>query len=146
MPQTLLSRKTTPRESPPAGRSRSPRRAWYIEAAAKERNVKLTTKGRVTGKPRKVTIWITTDGEHLYVRSGAGLGRDWPQNIMAAGRATLTLGARELEVRPRHVTDADEARATSRLARDKYGTYVKPSNAGEPLTKGETAVFELIPT
>ena len=107
--------------------------------------MRLTIAGRVSGKPRRVTIWIATDGERLYIRSGAGLGRQWPQNLIAAGKATLTLGERSLEVRPRHVTDPDEARATSLLARDKYGRYVKPSNPGEPLTKGETAAFELIP-
>jgi len=69
-----------------------------------------------------------------------------PRTSWPPAKPLLPYGARELEVRPRHVTDPDEARATSRLARDKYGSYVKPSNAGEPLTKGETAVFELIPT
>ena len=93
-----------------------------------------------------MTIWITTDGRRLYVRSGAGLGRDWPRNLMANGTATLRLGGHDVEVTPRHVTDPDEARSTSLLARDKYGSYVKPSKTGEPLTKGETAVFELIPT
>ena len=105
----------------------------------------LTTTGRTSGKPRKVTIWITTDGERLYIRSGAGLGRDWPQNLVAKGEATLRLGGRDLDVTPRHVTDESEARSTSQLARKKYGSYVKPSKPGEPLTKGETAVFELIP-
>lgn len=93
-----------------------------------------------------MTIWITTDGQRLYVRSGAGLGREWPQNLLANGVGTLRLGGRELKVTPRHVTDQAEARATSQLARDKYGSYVKPSKPGEPLTRGETAVFELIPT
>lgn len=105
----------------------------------------LTTTGRTSGKPRKVTIWITTDGDRLYIRSGAGLGRDWPQNLMARGEATLRLGGRNLEVTPRHVTDEDEARSTSHLARKKYGSYVKPSKPGEPLTQGESAAFELIP-
>ena len=92
-----------------------------------------------------MTIWIATDGEHVYVRSGGGLGRHWPQNLLKRVEATLTLGGRKIEVRQRHVTDPDEARATSQLARDKYGAYVKPSKPGEPLTQGETAVFELIP-
>ena len=33
------------------------------EAAGREREVVLTTTGRKTGKPRRVTIWISTDGE-----------------------------------------------------------------------------------
>jgi deazaflavin-dependent oxidoreductase (nitroreductase family) len=105
----------------------------------------LTTTGRKSGKPRTVTIWVATDGKHVYIRSGGGMRRDWPQNLLARGGATLSLGGKKIEVRPRQVTDPDEARATSQLARKKYGSYVKPSKPGEPLTLGETAVFELIP-
>ncbi|HSS61318.1 MAG TPA: nitroreductase family deazaflavin-dependent oxidoreductase [Candidatus Limnocylindrales bacterium] len=113
------------------------------EAAAREREVVLTTTGRKTGKPRRVTIWISTDGEHLFVRSGEGLKRNWPQNLLANGAGELRLGARTVKVKAAHVTDPDKARATSLLVRKKYGTWVKPSKPGEPLTKGETAVFEL---
>ena len=116
-----------------------------IDAAAKEREVTLVTTGRVSGKPRRVTIWITTDGAHVYIRSGEGMKRDWPQNLVAKGEATLIAKGASIKVKPRHVTDETEARATSHLARAKYGTYVKPSQPGEPLTKGEQAVFELIP-
>jgi len=138
MTQPPRARNTPPRET-------SPRRAWYIDAAALEREVRLTTTGRKSGKPRRVTIWITTDGERLFIRSGAGLRRDWPQNLMSRSSATLRLAGRDLEVTARHVEDPAEARATSVLAREKYGSYVKPSKPGEPLTTGETAVFELIP-
>jgi deazaflavin-dependent oxidoreductase (nitroreductase family) len=134
-----------PRPRTPPPRQSSSRRAWYLDAAASEHEVTLTTVGRKSGKPRQVTIWITTDGERLYVRSGAGMGRDWPQNLMARGEATLRLGGRDLKVKPRRVTDETEARATSQLARKKYGIYVKPSKPGEPLTTGETAVFQLLP-
>jgi deazaflavin-dependent oxidoreductase (nitroreductase family) len=116
-----------------------------LNAAATEREVRLTTVGRRSGKPHTVTIWVATDGERIYIRSGEGLGRDWPQNLLSRGEATIRLGGKAIKVKPRHVTDPDEARATSHLVRKKYGSYVKPSKPGEPLTKGETAVFELIP-
>lgn len=116
-----------------------------VEAAAHEKEVTLTTYGRKSGKPHKVTIWITTDGKRLFVRSGQGFTRDWPRNLMARGEATLAVGGQTIKVKPRHVTDPEEARAVSRLARDKYGSYVKPSQGSEPLTLGEQATFELIP-
>ena len=116
-----------------------------IDAARHEREVTLTTSGRRTGKPHAVTVWISTDGQHLYIRSGEGLGRDWPQNLLARGEGVLTIGGRDVRVRARLVRDEDEARATSHLARAKYGSYVKPSRPGQPLTKGEGAVFELVP-
>jgi deazaflavin-dependent oxidoreductase (nitroreductase family) len=116
-----------------------------FEAAAKTREVTLTTHGRKTGKPHRVTIWIATDGEHVYIRSGQGLRRHWPQNLMARGEGTLTMAGDSIKVRPRHVTDPSEARAMSELMRKKYGDIVKPSKPPEPLTLGEQATFELIP-
>ncbi|HEV2475927.1 MAG TPA: nitroreductase family deazaflavin-dependent oxidoreductase, partial [Candidatus Dormibacteraeota bacterium] len=105
----------------------------------------LITRGRKSGKPRRVTIWISTDAKRLYVRSGAGMRRDWPQNLLAAGEGELQVGGRKVKVRPRHVTQASEARAASELHRAKYGSYVKPSRPPEPLTTGEQATFELLP-
>jgi deazaflavin-dependent oxidoreductase (nitroreductase family) len=116
-----------------------------LAAAGKEREVRLTTRGRKTGKPRGVTIWISTDGTHLYVRSGAGMRRDWPQNLVAAGEGELQLGSQKVKVRPRHVTEPGDARAVSELHRAKYGSNVKPSRPTEPLTAGEQATFELLP-
>lgn len=116
-----------------------------IEAARREREVTLTTHGRKSGRAVRVTIWLTTDGERLFVRSGAALGRHWPQNFLAHRRATLQVGDLSVEVEPRHVTDPDEARAISRLVRDKYGAIVKSSPPGGPLTPGEQATFELLP-
>ncbi|TMC52305.1 MAG: DUF2255 family protein [Chloroflexi bacterium] len=117
-----------------------------FEAAAREPEVTLTTYGRKTGKPVHVTIWISTDGEHLYIRSGRGMVRDWPQNFVARGEAVLDLGGRKLKVKPRLIADPDEARAASRIIRGKYGSTVKPSRPGEPLTPGEQATFELLPS
>jgi deazaflavin-dependent oxidoreductase (nitroreductase family) len=116
-----------------------------LHAAGKQKEVTLTTYGRKTGKPVPVTIWISTDGNRLFIRSGGGLGRNWPQNLQARDEAVLELGGRSIKVRARHVTDPTEARAASQLARNKYGSYVKPSQPTEPLTKGEQATFELRP-
>jgi deazaflavin-dependent oxidoreductase (nitroreductase family) len=116
-----------------------------IEAAKKEREAKLTTYGRKTGKSHDVTIWITTDGRHLYIRSGQGLRRHWPQNLVARDEGVLQLGKTTVRVKPRLVSDPAEARAVSGLYRKKYGPFVKASKTNQPLTPGERATFELIP-
>jgi deazaflavin-dependent oxidoreductase (nitroreductase family) len=114
-----------------------------IEAAKREREVKLTTYGRKSGKPYDVTIWVVTDGTRLYIRSGQGLRRHWPQNFIARGEGVLHLGKLAVKVKPRLVTDPDEARASSALYTKKYGPFVKASKPGNPLTPGEQATFEL---
>jgi deazaflavin-dependent oxidoreductase (nitroreductase family) len=119
--------------------------ADVLQAAAREREVTLTTQGRASGKPRRVTIWLATDGRGIFIRSGQGLVRQWPQNLMARGEGALRLGKQEVKFKPRHVTDAAEARAVSELYQKKYGSFVKPSKPTEPLTQGELASFELLP-
>jgi deazaflavin-dependent oxidoreductase (nitroreductase family) len=119
--------------------------ADVVAAAKREREVKLTTFGRKSGEPHEVTIWITTDGRHLYIRSGQGLGRNWPQNLVARGEGLLHVGKTEVKVAPRHVTDPAEARTVSALYRRKYGPFVKASRPNQPLTPGEQATFELLP-
>ena len=116
-----------------------------LQAAAREREVQFTTYGRKTGKPRRVTIWIGTDGQRLYIRSGQGMRRHWPQNLLAKGEGLVRLGKADVKVKPRLVTDPAEARAVSAIYRRKYGQFVRPSKPDEPLTLGEQATFELLP-
>jgi deazaflavin-dependent oxidoreductase (nitroreductase family) len=119
--------------------------AEALQGAAHEREVQLTTIGRQTGKPRRVTIWIGTDGNRLFIRSGEGMRRHWPQNLLAKGEGVVRLGKSEIKVKPRLVTDPAEARAVSGLYKSKYGQFVRASKPGEPLTLGEQTTFELLP-
>ena len=116
-----------------------------LDAVAKEREVRLTTYGRKTGKESTVTIWIVTDGHKVFIRSGQGLARDWPKNLLARPEGKLLLGKRLVSIRSRHINDAAEARNSSTLYGPKYGTSVKASKEGDPLTLGEQAAFELLP-
>src|SRR5579884_983569 len=116
-----------------------------LDAAERAPEVELTTFGRKTGKPARVTIWITREGPRLFVRSGGGLGRDWPRNLLAHGRGVLHVGGRDVPVLARHVSDPDEARAVGRLIRQRHSVSLPVSAAGEPLTPGEQATFELVP-
>jgi deazaflavin-dependent oxidoreductase (nitroreductase family) len=116
-----------------------------LEAAARVREVTLTTVGRKSGKPHRVTIWVVTDGHRVSIRSGEGLRRHWPQNLLARGEGEIQLGKLRVKVKPRLVTDTSEARAVSALYRRKYGSFVRASKPDQPLTRGEQATFELIP-
>ncbi len=115
-----------------------------LDAAAREREVELTTWGRKTGKPARVIIWIRSDGERIYIRSGGGMGRDWPQNLLARGRGILHIAGRDIPVRARHVTDMAEARAVNQMGTDKYPSATQPAPDAPP-TPGEQATFELTP-
>ncbi|HEU5329905.1 MAG TPA: nitroreductase/quinone reductase family protein [Thermomicrobiales bacterium] len=116
-----------------------------LDLAAREREVDLTTFGRKTGTPSRRTLWVWGDGARLYIRSGGGLGRDWPQNLLANGRAVLHLAGRDIPVHARHVTDETEARQGADFIKRKYHSNVRQSAMGEPLTPAEQATFELLP-
>jgi hypothetical protein len=117
-----------------------------LDLVATEKEVSLTTYGRTTGKESSVTIWVVTDGSKVYIRSGQGLKRHWPQNLLARPEGTLQLDGKVVQFKSRHITDSTEARHSSKLYGPKYGDSVKPSNESDPLTPGELAAFELLPS
>jgi Uncharacterized protein conserved in bacteria (DUF2255) len=116
-----------------------------LDAAAREREVGLTTHGRVTGEPRRVVIWVSGDGSRLFVRSGSGPGRQWTRNVLARPEAVLHVGGRDVPVRLRHVTDPGEARSVTDLVVRKYGSQVSRPDGGDPPTPAELATFEVLP-
>ena len=116
-----------------------------LDLAAQTKEVELTTYGRVSGKPSRRIIWITAHDGRLYIRSGLGLTRDWPKNLLANGRAVLHIGGTDLPVRARHVTDAEEARSMHAPVKQKYDAARPASTGDDPLTPSEQAVFELLP-
>ena len=117
-----------------------------LEAAAREREVEFTTYGRKTGKTHRTTIWVSGDGGRLFIRSGGGLGRDWPQNLLARGHGVLHVGGMDVPVQAQHVTEPGEARSVSELVIRKYGSSVQRSPDGGPPTPAERATFELRPS
>jgi deazaflavin-dependent oxidoreductase (nitroreductase family) len=116
-----------------------------IDLAGETKEVELTTFGRKSGAPSRRIIWITALDGRLYIRSGLGLTRDWPKNLLANNRAVLHLGGRDVPVRTRHVTDPAEARSMHAPVKSKYNAERTMSSGDEPLTPSEQAVFELLP-
>jgi len=117
-----------------------------LEAAAREREVGFTTYGRKTGRTHRTTVWVSGDGRRLFIRSGGGLARHWPQNLLASGRGVLHVGGMDIPVRAQHVADPSEARSVSEYVIGKYGPSVQRSPDGGPLTPAEQATFELRPS
>jgi deazaflavin-dependent oxidoreductase (nitroreductase family) len=115
-----------------------------MKAARNEREIDLTTFGRVTNKPSRVTVWITPLEDSLYLRSGGGMGRDWTKNLAAHGKGILHLGGADVPFTARHVTDLAEAKAVSRACAEKYDTNIVMSDDDTP-TPAETATFQLFP-
>jgi len=116
-----------------------------VALAGSEKEVELTTYGRTSGKPSKKIIWISVVGSRLYIRSGMGMTRDWPKNLLARPEGILHIAGQEVPVRARHVTDPEEARSMHAPVKTKYDAARPASTGDEPLTPSEQAVFELLP-
>ena len=116
-----------------------------LQLAAREKEVEFTTFGRTTGKPTTKIIWITNRDGRLYIRSGLGLTRDWPKNLLANNRGILHIAGRDVPVKTRHVIDPAEARAMHAPVKQKYNAERPASTGDDPLTPAEQAVFELLP-
>ena len=71
--------------------------------------------------------------------------RDWPQNLMANGRAILHIDGKDVPVQARHVTDRAELLASRDAVKAKYGREFPISQPGQPPTPPEQATFELVP-
>jgi deazaflavin-dependent oxidoreductase (nitroreductase family) len=118
--------------------------AGVLDAAAREREVALTTRGRRTGNPHRTVIWVWGDGQRLFIRSGGGLSRDWPRNLLARPQGVLHVGGHDVPVQARHL-GTGEARDVGPLINRKYGSFPQQPAAGAPPTAAEQATFELTP-
>ncbi|TMC02915.1 MAG: DUF385 domain-containing protein [Chloroflexi bacterium] len=117
----------------------------FLDAAAREREVELTTYGRRTGNAHRTVLWVWGDGQRVFARSGAGLGRDWPRNLLARPEGVLHVGGHDVPVQARHL-DTAEARSVGPLINQKYGAFPEPPAPGSPPTAAEQATFELTPS
>jgi len=119
--------------------------AAVTAAVQTEREVELTTYGRTSDNPSRRILWAYGDDERIFIRSGGGLGRDWPRNLLANGRGILHVGGIDVPVRAVHLTDVTESRQAGELGRAKYGEAFSVTAAGEEPAPGEQATFELLP-
>jgi len=56
---------------------------------ADERVCYLTTRGRVSGRPRRIEIWFALDGDTLYLLSGGRERSDWVKNLRKTPEVAL---------------------------------------------------------
>ena len=117
-----------------------------VSAAAKAPEVDLTTFGRKSGRPSRNTIWITTDAQgRIHIRSVRGLARDWPQNLLANGRAILHIDGKDFLSSPDPSPTALSCSRAAMPSRPNTTARYPISQPGQPQTPPEQATFELVP-
>src|SRR2546422_8241926 len=68
-----------------------------LQALTRESLVRLTVRGRKSGKPHTVKIWFTASNGKIYVTSARGRDADWVKNLRKNPIATLQIGATQLQ-------------------------------------------------
>ena len=100
--------------------------------------IRLTTLGRQSGKPRSVTLYAWPDGDTLVV-VGSARGRArhpaWALNLRAAPDAQVTEGKQERPVRAREPTGQERERLWKMVteAFPLYATYQRRTSRTLPL-------------
>lgn len=85
----------------------------------------LTTTGRRTGRPHRIEIWYSLDGQTLYLLSGGGRSSDWVRNLEAAPEVQVELGEATHRARGRVLEGGDDEEERARaLVFDKYAVRV----------------------
>jgi F420H(2)-dependent quinone reductase len=101
-------------------------------------NVKLTTIGRKTGAPRRVTLYAFEDGDRLVVvgsLGGAPTDPAWAGNLRANPDAIVRVDGEPRAVRAREVEDAERDRLWSLVVKGfpMYATYQRKTKRQIPL-------------
>lgn len=106
---------------------------------AREKTVRLVTRGRKTGQPREVTIWFVVDDGAIGIGT-LDATRNWVRNARAAGEVELVFRDARLRGRFREVT-SDPA-AHERIRRGMAAKYW-PARIASWFGIGQRATFRI---
>jgi deazaflavin-dependent oxidoreductase (nitroreductase family) len=97
----------------------------------RQRDMVLTTRGRQTGRPHRVTLWFVHQAGRLYLMAYArrhGRGTDWYQNLRRARDGMVEVGDRRFDVEWEAIDDpAAELTNITELFSGKYGRQMVAS-------------------
>jgi deazaflavin-dependent oxidoreductase (nitroreductase family) len=110
------------------------------QALARDRVVDITTRGRRSGTPHRIEIWMHQLGERIFITGLPPRPRSWYANLVAEPAFTLHLKQSvkaDLDVRARPVTDQQERTEVLRaiLARLERSSDLAAWVAGSPLVE-----------
>ena len=92
--------------------------ASRLARVASYQTLRLTHRGRKSGKPYEVTIWFVVDRDVIYLNGN--IDTQWPRNMQANPEITIRIGQETFQGKANLVTErADRERIFAMIAR-KY--------------------------
>jgi deazaflavin-dependent oxidoreductase (nitroreductase family) len=95
-----------------------------LGAVADRGTLRITTRGRKTGKPHTVTIWFVVDGQTIFLGT-LDAGRDWVRNVQKSPDVTLEVEGLRLRGNATAIADvALEGRVRDLLAQKYWMAWI----------------------
>ena len=92
--------------------------ASQLEKGAGYQTMRLTHRGRKSGKPYEVTIWFVVDGDAIYLNGN--IDTQWPRNLQVNPQVAMRIGNQTFSGRASLITKpAERERVFAMIAR-KY--------------------------
>lgn len=101
------------------GPSEAGRDGEDLETLAAHQTIHITTRGRRTGKPRRIEIWwFRVDGR--FVITGTPGRRDWLANLRADPALTVHVDGRDIEATASPVVDRELRRRVFTMPQTRW--------------------------
>ena len=89
----------------------------------RKRTVRLTTRGRKSGKQRTVTVWFVPAGPRsVFVQHASRQKAQWYANLSRDPAVTLDFGSGPVSCSAKPIEDPERVRAVLEMVRRKYWT------------------------
>jgi deazaflavin-dependent oxidoreductase (nitroreductase family) len=96
-------------------------RVMEIAAFATRRTVRLTTRGRKSGRPRTVKLWFVVAGpSSIFVQHASSAPAQWYRNVLKDPAVEVDFGSGAMRARARSIDDRHKVVEILRLVRRKY--------------------------
>lgn len=87
---------------------------------ANEEYCYLTTRGRVTGNPHEIEIWLVVHENALYLMSGGGTGSDWVKNLLKEPQVIFRIAGQNFPALASLLDDTAVEQVIRTMMADKY--------------------------
>jgi len=93
----------------------------FQKALVNEIELRITVKGRRTGKTYTTPVWFVHKGNKIFLLPVGGSDTNWYKNILADPSMTLTVGGKSIKVKAKPTNEKDLVKKTIEIFKAKYG-------------------------
>src|ERR1700675_2207990 len=92
--------------------------ASRLAKVAGYQTMRLTHRGRKSGKPYEVTIWFVVDGDAIYLNGN--VDTQWPRNVQVNPQVTMRIGQETFPGKATPIVDRTERERIFAMIARKY--------------------------